>query len=286
MPMTNRIIEYDGAVALLGYESAIDLIVTSPPYDNVRSYGGHEFRWGEMAYACSLAIKPGGVICWVVNDAIVDGSITRKSYKKLEHYRDQLGRRHHDTIIYHKRYGLTKTPDRYVPDIEYVWVLSKGKPAVVNRIEDVPCESAGTRRNKTIGLRRKASGEQKKNSDVYYRTKEFRPRGQVWTYGVGHGMQVEAGAGWLHDNHPALMPIKLAQDLIYSYSNEGDLVCDPMAGAGTTLKAAQIMGRRYLGIEINKPYVDTINKRLAQQVLEPEPIAVVEPEPSEQGEMI
>jgi site-specific DNA-methyltransferase (adenine-specific) len=54
--------------------------------------------------------------------------------------------------------------------------------------------------------------------------------------------------------HPAIMPDKLAEDLIISFSNKGDLVYDPLSGYGTTCKAALKLDRLYLGSEISKEY--------------------------------
>ena len=54
------------------YEAQADLILTSPPYDNLRTYGGHGFDFDSVADACVAALKPGGVMVWVVADATVE----------------------------------------------------------------------------------------------------------------------------------------------------------------------------------------------------------------------
>ena len=70
-----------------------------------------------------------------------------------------------------------------------------------------------------------------------------------------------------HD-HPAIFPYALAADHIRSWSNPGDLVLDPMAGSGTTLRAAVNLGRRAIGVEVNPDYCDLIRRRMAQTVLD------------------
>jgi len=59
-----------------------------------------------------------------------------------------------------------------------------------------------------------------------------------------------------------MFPEQLAKDHIISWSNEGDIVLDPMCGAGTTLKMAKILNRNYIGIDISQEYVDLTNQRL------------------------
>jgi DNA modification methylase len=63
--------------------------------------------------------------------------------------------------------------------------------------------------------------------------------------------------------HPAVFPLKLAEDHIVSWSNPGDLVFDPMAGSGQTLIAAKKLGRNYLGMDISTKYCELIHQRLA-----------------------
>ena len=91
------------------------------------------------------------------------------------------------------------------------------------------------------------------------------PRRNVWEYGRSLGMSAPDFPA--AHNHPAIFPLALAKDHIRTRINPGDTVLDPMAGSGTVLRAAKDLGREYVGIEIYEPYVDLIQRRLAQQVL-------------------
>lgn len=71
---------------------------------------------------------------------------------------------------------------------------------------------------------------------------------------------------------PAPMPETLARDVVATWSNPGDVVCDPFSGSGTTAKAAKELGRRFLGLEINPEYCAIAERRIAQQVLELEAV--------------
>ncbi|MFC1792037.1 DNA-methyltransferase [Planctomycetota bacterium] len=66
--------------------------------------------------------------------------------------------------------------------------------------------------------------------------------------------------GW----HPCQMPEVLLKRIIAASSNPGDCVLDPFCGSGTTAAAACQLGRKYVGVEISKQYVENSNKRLAQ----------------------
>jgi site-specific DNA-methyltransferase (adenine-specific) len=68
--------------------------------------------------------------------------------------------------------------------------------------------------------------------------------------------------------HPTQKPVPLMEWIISNYSKEGDLICDPFCGSGSTLVAAKNLGRRYIGIELDSKYVAICNERLSQQTLE------------------
>src|SRR3990167_4343958 len=68
-------------------------------------------------------------------------------------------------------------------------------------------------------------------------------------------------------DHPAMFPERLVADHIMSWSNSGDLVLDPMNGSGTTTKMANILGRKYIGIDISEKYCKIARDRLTQNTL-------------------
>ena len=68
-------------------------------------------------------------------------------------------------------------------------------------------------------------------------------------------------------NHPCPVPIKLMKIVILLCSKEGDIILDPFAGSGTTLRAAKDLGRKYIGIEISEQYCSIAARRLGQEVI-------------------
>ncbi len=81
----------------------------------------------------------------------------------------------------------------------------------------------------------------------------------IWTYGVTRGDRI----------HPTQKPLPLMERCIQLFTNPGDLVVDLFAGSGTTLVAAKIHGRRYLGSDITPEYVEAANKRLSLPYMMP-----------------
>jgi len=77
-----------------------------------------------------------------------------------------------------------------------------------------------------------------------------------------------AGVGEIQESidHPAMFPVSLAEQLILTFSREGDLVLDPFCGSGSTLVAAKKQGRDYLGFDSNAKYVRIARERLAGQL--------------------
>ncbi len=228
---------------------SVDLVVTSPPYDDLRTYGGHSWDFYGVAWLLKRVLKPGGVIVWVVNDQTKDGSETGTSMEQALHFR-RIGLRLHDTMIYQKMNYLPQTaPARYDQVWEYAFVLSKGSPKTGNMIADVPNAKAGKSQNTRKGTL--PSGEADRRTFMTYGEKKRRTN--IWPYAVG-------GKGL---GHPAPFPLPFASDCVATWSNPGDLVLDPFAGSGTTLKAAKDLGRRFVGIEINPEYVEICQRRIA-----------------------
>lgn len=234
-------------------DECIDLVVTSPPYDDIRTYGGHEWDFYGVAWNLARLLKPGGVIVWVVADATKNGSETLTSMRQAIHFHDRCGLNVHDTMIYKQAgTGAKGSNLAYWQAWEYMLILSKGQPKTVNRIKDRKNLWAGD----VVGAgRKKANGETKDKKRRV--TSEHGIRENVWRYTFD--MQT---AG-----HPAPFPQALASDHIQSWSNPGDIVLDPFAGSGTTLKAAKELNRRYVGIEVNPEYVKICEERTMQESL-------------------
>lgn len=237
---------------------SIDLVVTSPPYDNLRTYGGHKWDFEGVAGQLKRLLKPGGVIVWVVNDATVDGSETGTSFRQALHFKE-IGLNLWDTMIWDKawcQYG--DTASRYAGTFEFVFILSKGRPSSINIIKDRKNVTTGTSRVSRFDRRVTGSEGGAVTRNDKYRVHEFSPRKAIWE------IPVDNSTGGKHE---AVFPESLARDHILSWSNEGDTVLDCFSGSGTTIKMARETGRKGIGIEINPEYCDITRKRLSQRLL-------------------
>ena len=246
-------------------DGSVDFTVTSPPYDNLRTYNGNNALWGEHVWRDVIAelyrvTADGGVVVWVVADATINGSETGTSFKQALWAMD-CGFRLHDTMIYQK-----STPplshNRYEQNFEYMFVLSKGRLKTFNGIRE-PRKYKDNRKNKAFGKNKDDSIDFGFSSDEQTRLKR-----NVWKIFAGGGSSDSIASG-----HPAIFPEQLANDHILSWSNEGDTVFDPFMGSGTTGKMAKLLNRNFIGIELDPTYFDIACKRIeeAQRIMETEP---------------
>lgn len=88
-----------------------------------------------------------------------------------------------------------------------------------------------------------------------------RHRSNVWAYAANPGFGREGDEGNLSLLHPTVKPVKMVADAILDSSKRGDIILDPFLGSGTTIIAAQRVGRRCFGLELDPIYVDTIIHR-------------------------
>ena len=235
-------------------DESIDMVLTSPPYDDLRDYKGYTFNFEGIAKELNRIIKQGGVIVWVVKDSVKDGK-TLTSFKQALHFQ-AIGLNCHDIIIWEKDAFSFPDKTRYRDVFEYVFIFAKGKPKIINIIKD--------RKNKWVGsivhgTSRGKDGETfKKSNHNRTNVKEYGARYNIW--------QIPSEKNNLY-NHPAPFPLKLANDCINSWSNKGAIVLDCMMGSGTTCISAKQSNRKYIGIDISQEYCDIANERLRQEIL-------------------
>lgn len=238
----------------------IDLVVTSPPYDNLRSYNGYVFEYEPIISQLYRIVKPGGVVVWVVGDATIKGSETLTSFKQALYFR-YVGFNLHDTMIY-KSHKPPLTHNRYEQEFEYMFVFSKGRPKTFNPIM-IKTKYAGSKIDRP--KRNQGSATDKASIAAWQAVntgrvvKDKKIKGNIWEYKTGGYHTTKDSIAF---EHSAIFPEKLVHDHIISWSNKGDLVYDPFMGSGTTAKMAYLTNRKWIGSEISKEYCDLIEKRL------------------------
>jgi len=244
---------------------SIDLCITSPPYDDLRTYNDSS-KWDfnvfkDVAHALTRVLKPGGVIMWNVGDATINGGESGSSFRQALYFMEECGLRLHDTMIYEKSgiaFAAGPHSVRYSQAFEYCFILSKGKPKTVNIIMD--------KKNKWVGISswgnakaRKKTGELEDAGKKSKETREWGARTNIWRIVNSGGFGQSSKTSY---KHPATMPEELARGHIITWSNPGDIVLDPFMGSGTTAQVALEENRNFIGFEIDPEYYDMCVNRI------------------------
>ena len=238
-------------------DKSIDMILTSPPYDNLRNYKKNiasiwnEKIWKEVLIECYRVLKDNSVLVWVVGDATINGSETGTSFKQAL-FAKEIGFNIHDTMIYQKQNPIPQfKTHRYTNAFEYMFVFSKGRPKK-GRLLTEPTKQAGrVDRN----YRGQVTADEVYVGKTIKVVKKEKIRTNIWTYSQNNGIDRTI-------NHKAQFPEKLAEDHILSWSDEGDVILDPFMGSGTTAKMAILNNRNFIGFEINEEYCKMAEKRI------------------------
>ena len=233
--------------------NCIDLTVTSPPYDDLRTYNGYSFDFENTAKELYRITKDGGVVVWVVADKTNNGSETGTSFKQALFFKD-IGFNLHDTMIYMSD-KPPLTHNRYEQKFEYMFVFSKGKPKTFNPIME-ECKYAGLdKKARTF----RHTGDELQETHIKNKVNKEKIKGNVWYFSTGYNKSTKDKIAF---KHPAIFPEQLVNDHIISWSNKGDIVLDPFIGSGTTAKMAKLNDRNFIGFEISKEYCDIANARV------------------------
>ena len=237
-------------------DASIDIVVTSPPYDNLRTYNG-TLVWNldifkSIADQLYRVLKDCGTIVWVVADATIDGGETGTSFRQALYFQE-IGMKINDTMIWSKGSfsavgALTR---RYAQTFEYMFIFTKGKGKTFNAILDRKNKQKGA----ISGTIRQRNGEMKpmpSNGKAY---REYGIRFNIWEMPPVISNTERTG-------HPAQFPEALARDHILSWSNAGDTVLDPFMGSGTTCVACVHTGRDFIGIEKDAGYFEIAKERI------------------------
>jgi len=245
--------------------NSVQLTITSPPYRNAIDYDMHAsgsggyYRgklnldtkdyltdmvdiFGDKVYRVT---KEGGYCCVVIANEVVNGTILPLPHMLLSRLVVPFGKwQLHEEIIWHKvtggtnRYGsfvINPYPKYYRANImhEFILILRKG---------DV--NSGRTQRKNALPATHEEWTKEIANS--------------VW-----HIAPVPPG----YIKHPCPYPEEIPYRLMKLYSYENDVMLDPFNGSGQTTKVAHHFGRRYIGIELVKDYVNLAKSRIEKEPL-------------------
>jgi len=252
----NKIICGDSIVEMKKIENnSIDLVVFSPPYDNLRDYNGYNMNLHDIGVELYRIAKEGGIVAIVIQDQTNDGHKSLTSFRTAVDWCDNIGFGLFETTIY-KKQGKDGAwwSKRFRVDHEYIHIFIKGKRPNHFDKEELKITSKHGGKNMTGGANRNKDG--KTTSSSKFMINEMKCRGTIWDYANG------GDKNRVKRKHPAPFPDKIPYDLIKCFTKEGDVVLDPMVGSGSSCVAANILKRKYIGIDISEEYCEISRQRI------------------------
>lgn len=253
--------------------SSIALAVTSPPYWNIKDYSldgyqeqsKHERMPGQIGdmedfqeyldaltrvwQECERMLKPNGKLC-------INAPLMPLPKKVIN-----AGHTRYIVNIYSSIEREVPTQTRLQLMDVYIWERSNPTKRLMFGSYPYPPNFYAQNTSEFIGVFVKEGEPDPKPPEVKEASRLTEEEWveytrQVWRIPIPHLPGDK--------EHPAVMPIEMAERLIRLYSFVGDIVLDPFMGSGTTARAALNLGRHYIGYEINPGYKETIEKRLAR----------------------
>ena len=243
-------------------DNSIDMVMTSPPYDDIRDYNGFDLNLHNTGKEVYRILKPGGVAVMVMQDAVKQYAKSLTTFKTIIDWCDNIGFKLFDTIIYNRR-GVWAWSHHFRLDHEYMPVFLKGeRPLYFNKEPlKVPSKSAGKTFTGSTSFRK--DGSRLDSKTVV--TKPMKCRGTIWEYQVGWGE--EGSKSKIKREHPATFPDMLPYDFIECFCPPGGIVLDPFVGSGTTCVAAISLDRNWIGIDISEEYCRIARERVENDVI-------------------
>ena len=226
--MLNEVIEGDCVEKLKDLpDNSVDLVVTSPPYDNIEGSGYSKGKkdilflklysdfFDGVLNEIYRVLKPTGQLYLNLKSGTINKTLVTPHWIEFLESFKQFKLKSYIIWKYSGSFDSTKV--RFHLDYEIIYHLSKTDDITIN-----------------------------------YESDEKDPLTSVWY--IPHFITNRL--------HPVQMPEALAEKIIKRGSKEGDLVLDVFAGSGTSLVVAKKLNRNFIGIEINPEHINTIKKRL------------------------
>lgn len=241
-------------------DNSIDLIVTSPPYDEIRDYKGFSLDLHNVGIEISRILKDGGICVMIIQDQTKNGRKTGTSFRTIVDWIDNTELDLWECCIY-QRSGVPGNwwSKRFRVDHEYIPIFIKGKrPQYFNK-EHMMIETLHKGIN-VGGTIRTTNGDK---IEKQFKNKDTKCCGTIINYPTSSQESLNKNIKKIKTEHPATFPDKLASDFIQCFTKEGMIVLDPFMGSGTVAAMAKKLNRNYIGFEISKEYCDIAEQRIS-----------------------
>lgn len=228
---------------------SVDLIFADPPFNIGFKYDGYNdnlstpdyLKWSRLwIYECSRILKNTGSMWLAIGDEYV---------AELNCIMKSFGLKQRNWVIWYYTFGVHQKT-KFTRSHAHLLHFTKSDVSTFNR-PLVPSARAVK-----YSDRRAAAGGKTPDDVWAFSPTDFDPDSDCWKYSRLCGTFKE------RTGHPCQMPQEILDKIIKVSSNPGDLVFDPFAGSGTTLKSAKDLGRRFMGIEQSEKYFNMVKERL------------------------
>jgi len=235
--------------------NSIDLVVTSPPYDQTRTYHGFSLDLHQFGLEIFRVLKEGGIAIVVIQDQTKDFAKTLTSFKTIIDWCDSIGFKLFECVIYRKHgsEGAWWTR-RFRVDHEYMPIFLKGKKPQYFNKEPLKIPSKHGGKVMSGSGNRRTDG--KTNATVKRAINPTKCRGTIWNYLMAGDKDPTKR------KHPAPFPDQIPNDFIQCFCPPDGIVLDPLMGSGSTAIAAKKLNRKYIGFEISEEYCKIAEERI------------------------
>ena len=234
-------------------DESLQLVVTSPPYNIGKEYEKklhldvYLQQQAQVITECVRALSPKGSICWQVGNYVDKGAIIPLDTALFPIF-SGLGLRMRNRIIWHFEHGL-HCSRRFSGRYETVIWFTKSNDYIFNLDPvRIPQKYPGKKYFKGPKAGQYSCNPLGKNP------------GDLWVIPNVKSNHVEK------TEHPCQFPVELIERLVLSLANEGDWVLDPFLGTGTSIIAAVRHGRRGVGAEIVRKYIELAKERIRKEI--------------------
>jgi site-specific DNA-methyltransferase (adenine-specific)/site-specific DNA-methyltransferase (cytosine-N4-specific) len=235
---------------------SVNLCLTSPPYamQRKRQYGGvAEKEYPAWMAAVMAALRPkltnDGSVLLVIRSHVCDGVVSDYVLRTRLALRNEGWMEFQECVWLKRDAPFLGSHDRLRASFEPILCFAKSKVPYINL-------TANGNYSDRIGF----TGAVRFGDNGHFHSKGSEHKtGQSRGTDVFTANVADNGNGIMH---PAAYPVSLCEQLILQFSRQGALVLDPFCGSGTTLVAAQRLGRRWIGFDSKREYVELAAKRL------------------------
>ncbi len=243
-------------------DEIFQLVVTSPPYNIGKPYEQrqefHDYlEWQKSVISeCVRVLKRGGSLCWQVGNYVEKGEVFPLDAFFYQIFKENPGLKLRNRIIWFFEHGLhasLRLSGRY----ETILWFSKGEPYTFNLDSiRVPQKYPGKTYFRGPKRGKPSANPLGKNPGDIWKVLERDWENLVWDIPNVKANHIEK------TTHPAQFPVELIERLVLALTNPDDIVFDPYVGVGSSLIAAVVNGRKAVGVDKEREYVDIALDRI------------------------